>query len=267
MLAAMERRPLAANALGIALALVAAALNADAEPNKASPTGDPPVAAPPAAAAPQARVDGIVVDADATSDALVLTDTVAKKTYRLHPIAAAVYASSDGKTSVEAIAKSVSEGLGSTITADDVWDLCDLLADANLLVARVTPAGLHPGSFLVLPDGTDANGAVALQSDTAQKAAPAQSAADRRGKLAKEKDRKVSHRDSIRAEEAKKVSDPEIAALRTQRGKIRERFKSASEQEQKTLTVAATEVSGHELRKRRKSEEAKKFQQHDLQKR
>jgi hypothetical protein len=262
MLAAMEKRPLAANALGIALALVAAALNAHAEPSKASPTGDPPMSAPPATGAPQARVDGIVVDADATSDALVLTDTVAKKTYRLHPIAAAVYASSDGKTSVEAIAKSVSEGLGSTIAADDVWDLCDLLADANLLVARVTPPGLHPGSFLVLPDGTDASGAVALQSDAAQKAAPAQSTADRRGKLAKEKERKASHRESVRSEEATKGADAEIAALRSQRSKIRERFKAASEQEQKTLSLAAKEASGRELRKRKLSEEAKK-QLHD----
>jgi|GEM_PF-5505509 len=258
MLAAMQTRLLAANALGIALALVTAALNAHAEPTKVSPTGDPPVAAPPVAGAPQARVEGVVVDADATSDALVLTDTVAKKTYRLHPIAAAVYASSDGKTSVEAIAKSVSEGLGSTITTDDVWDLCDLLADANLLVARITPAGLHPGNFLVLPDGTDASGAVALQSDAAQKAVPAQSMADRRGKLMKEKDRKASHRESVRTEEATKSADAEVVALRAQTKKIRERFKAASEQEQKTLSVAAKDATNKEIRRRKAHEADKK---------
>ena len=111
-----------------------------------------------ASAFPTARTQGLLLAQE--DDVLLLRDEAAGKTYRLHPLAAAVFALSDGKTSPADIAARLPEVSGLDSTEEVVFAALDALADAKLLLARVTPPGSSPIDLVVLSDGVIGSGLV-----------------------------------------------------------------------------------------------------------
>jgi len=143
----------------VALLVVSLASPALAEGNPPSPAAN----APPRAPTAERRTQGIGYAVD--GDRFVLTDSRAQKTFRLHPIAAAVYALADGQKPLSAIRAEAEAASGMTTDEETLFAALDALADAGLLVARVTPPGsVELGSFVAV-DGTTGAGLVAATTE------------------------------------------------------------------------------------------------------
>jgi len=124
--------------------------------------GQPTPAAAQAAAFPTARVEKLSMSVD--GDELILKDEATSQRFRLHPVAAAVFALSNGKTSPAEIGKKIKELTGYSASEETVFAALDALADARLLTARVTPPGTTPVDLVVLIDGTIGSDLVAATS-------------------------------------------------------------------------------------------------------
>lgn len=168
---------------------------------------------PPAAKAeslPAARVEGLSFSVD--GDALVLKDESSGKISRLHVVAAAVFALSDGKTSPSAIRDKLAGLTGYTGTDELVFAALDALADAKLLQARVSPPGTSPLELVVAPDGTLGSALVAAASAEATKAEAKGASKEeaRKKNITKESAVKDSNRAFYKDEQQAKAADSEI---------------------------------------------------------
>lgn len=145
-------------------------------------------------------------------DAVIVTFTSTKSTVRLHPVAAAVFALSDGKRSVEAIRKEAEELTGYPLDEDTVFGVLDALADAKLLAARVSPPGSESDLDLVLlSDGTAGNELVT--------ASPGKGALEWGKARAQEEAAKVKLRAKRRAESEAKANKLELKKAEMERKK------------------------------------------------
>src|SRR3954452_9700384 len=82
-------------------------------------------------AVPAARSEGLLVQS--VGEETVIYDRETKVAHCLKPLAAIVFGSSDGRTTVGAIAKLSSERLGKTVSETDVADAVSQLDDLGLL--------------------------------------------------------------------------------------------------------------------------------------
>lgn len=190
------------------MVLVALAGPASAEPAPAKPG-----AAAPAKATAARKTQGITYAVD--GDALFLTDARAQKTYRLHPLAAAVYALADGQKPLAAIRAEAEQSSGLPVDDDTLYAVLDALADADLLVARVTPPGSSDlGSFVAI-DGTPGPALVALAPAKAGTLGLAEA------RVSEEKE-KVVRRPGRKLEAEKKRADASLMKSQEERVKARD---------------------------------------------
>ncbi len=170
----------------------------------------PVKAVAPAAALPTAKTADSTFAVD--GDALVVT--TGKTSVRLHPIAAAIFALSDGKRSIDAIRKDAEAASGYPIDEATVFAVLDALADAKLLSARVTPPGGESDlDLVVVADGTDAKDLVA---PTTAKTAP--------GEWLKQKNAEENAK--AKTVERHKIESVEKAADQTLKSAVAERKKA-----------------------------------------
>jgi hypothetical protein len=193
--------------------LVAMVLVALAGPASAEPAPAKPGAAAPAKATAARKTQGITYAVD--GDALFLTDARAQKTYRLHPLAAAVYALADGQKPLAAIRAEAEQSSGLPVDDDTLYAVLDALADADLLVARVTPPGSSDlGSFVAI-DGTPGPALVALAPAKAGTLGLAEA------RVSEEKE-KVVRRPGRKLEAEKKRADASLMKSQEERVKARD---------------------------------------------
>lgn len=179
-----------------------------------TPAGQGTAAEPAKSAVPQARTSGVTFGIEGGS--LVLADSSTTKIFRLHPLAAAVYGLADGQRSLEAIRAGAEASSGLPLDEAGLFAVLDALADANLLVARVTPPGsADPGSY-VAADGTLGS---ALLEPSTTKGAPEPTLASAR---MKEESRKVIERPERARESSAKRDDTQVQRAREQTAKARE---------------------------------------------
>jgi hypothetical protein len=82
-------------------------------------------------------------------DSLVVIDTERGSEHTLHPVTAAVWLSCDGATTVPAMRERIRRELSLDVPESVAWHILDRLADAQLLLFRVSPPG---GAMAVPPD-------------------------------------------------------------------------------------------------------------------
>jgi hypothetical protein len=82
---------------------------------------------------------GLLVEA--TADEIVVVDEETNEVFSLDPVAASVFTHADGTRDVAALVGELRTSIDPTATAELVWTTLDRLADAGLLVERVTPPG------------------------------------------------------------------------------------------------------------------------------
>lgn len=133
----------------LALVTMTFASPAFAEP---TPAKSPSSTEPAKTAGAQARTSGLTFGIEGGD--LVLSDSSTLKIFRLHPLAAAVYALADGQRSFEAIRTDAEAASGYPLDQATLFAVLDALADANLLMARVTPPGTTELDAFVVVDGT-----------------------------------------------------------------------------------------------------------------
>ena len=176
-------------------------------------------AATKAEALPTARTEGLSFSVD--DDALVLKDESSGKTSRVHVIAAAVFALSDGKTTPAAMRDKLAELTGFTGSDELVFAALDALADANLLQARVTPPGTSELELVVAPDGTLGSALVTASSTEVKKVAGAAAEELRKKALKSEAAAKSINRVRYKSEENAKNADKSVGELVTARKQAR----------------------------------------------
>lgn len=184
-----------------------------AGPARAEPAPAKPGAAAPAKTTAERKTQGITYAVD--GDALLLTDARAQKTYRLHPLAAAVYALADGQKPLAAIRAEAEQSSGLPLDDDALYAVLDALADADLLVARVTPPGSSDIGSYVAIDGTPGPALVALAPAKAGALALAEARAS-------EEKEKVTRRPGRKLEADKKRADASLMKAQEERVKARE---------------------------------------------
>ncbi len=200
---------------------------ADAPATK-SPAGTEPARG----TVPQARTTGVTFGIDGGS--LVLSDAASSKTFRLHPIAAAVYVLADGQRSLEAIRAAAEASSGFPLDEAGLFAVLDALADANLLVGRVTPPGSADFGSFVASDGTLGT---ALLEPTTTKGSPEPSLAAARKS---EEVRKAQLRpERVRESDAKR-NDPQLKRAAEETYKAR-----ASEAKTRREVLGASSEASH----------------------
>lgn len=237
--------------------------------------------------APAARTDGITFTVE--GDQLILKDEASGKLYRLHAIAAAVFALSDGKATPAEIRGKLGELTGYAGTDELVFAALDALADAKLLKARVTPPGTTPLDLVVTPDGLFGTGLVttataegkdldtkALSKEEARKKSLGKEAAVKSSNKirykseaeAKALDKGVVEKAAIRKESVEKHSESSakqaVSLKSTAKGESAQKDAAT-----KTLAAAhakAREAATNEASLRSKMEQAKKREVYEEQK-
>jgi hypothetical protein len=186
-----------------------------------------------ATALPSARTEGLSFSVD--GDQLLLKDESSGKISRLHPIAAAVFALSDGKTSPAGIQGKLADLTGYTGTDELVFAALDALADAGLLKARVTPPGTAPLDLVVTPDGLLGSSLVTAATAESKKIDPKGISAEEAKKknLASESAAKAGKQTARKQEEAAKAQNKEISERSTLRRKAVEAHLKLQESAQK----------------------------------
>jgi hypothetical protein len=255
-------RPLRPELIALLSALLLAAPVAHA--------ADPPAAAS-AAATPGARTADLSFSIDGGS--IVIKDAAAGSSYRLHPVAAAVFVLSDGKTTIADIRKGAANLTGYDVDETTAFAALDALADARLLLARVTPPGGSDLDLVVLTDGALGTELVASPApkegtkvDTAKLKERENQAKQANAKpRAMENEVKVKDHDVQSAVKAKTAAITDLVSAR-QRLKEAEAKKDNGAREKAASEVAATTTTARaaattEGRTRRTEQKTKQQQQ------
>lgn len=247
--------------LALLTALFAAAPLASAETVAPAKSAAP---AAPAASLPTAKTAGVTFAVE--GEAVRITDQANKATVRLHPIAAAIYALADGKTTLEAIRKGAEEASGYAIDEATFFAALDALADAKLLVARVTPPGGASTELdlVVLPDGgAGADLVVAVADaqpgrDDFAKAKVSESAAKKlvRGRVREESEAKAKLPARKLSEEAHKSAQADYVKAKTQLAtdKAAGKLKGEADEKRVVKEVATKRARSEELAKKQRVE-------------
>jgi hypothetical protein len=189
------------------------------------------------AALPTAKIAGATYVVD--EGAIVITRTAAKKSVRLHPIAAAVFALADGKTSVSGIREAAQKASGYELDDAAVFGVLDALADADLLVARVSPpGGSSELDLLVMDDGT--LGTALVTTVTPGKDA---GEADFAKVKVSEQKLKAVQRDRIRKESALKAERPALKLAREELAKKKSELTAARTKESDAKSKKVSEAA------------------------
>lgn len=189
----------------------------------------------PTSTLPTAKTEGSTFAVE--DDAVVVT--TGKSTVRLHPIAAAIFALSDGKRSIDAIRKGAEEATGYPVDEPTVFAALDALADAKLISARVTPPGGETElDLVVVADGTDAKELVA-------KATSKSPGADWTKVKASEEKAKRAVSEKHKSEAAEKRTDTKLKAAEEDRKKAFSAY-GAGRVKQEQALKAKTAKAGDE---------------------
>ena len=235
-----------------------------ADPAAATKAPSPAEPARPATA--QQRTSGITFALE--DDTLLLTDTAASKTFRLHPIAAAVYLLADGTRSLSSLRAEAEAASGLPVDDETLFAALDALSDAKLLVARVSPPGSTELAAFVTVDGVSGTDLVTVTTSTGTAAA---TVADIRQA---EQRRKAQHLQGRREEADRKKLRPELRLAADERAKAVGQLRSQAGKEEaakqaKTVTAAddaalrtararAEQSAKSELKRRKADEQEKK---------
>lgn len=238
-----------------------------AEPTAATKAPSPAEPARPATA--QQRTSGITFALD--DETLLLTDTAASKTFRLHPVAAAVYLLADGTRSLSALRAEAEAASGIPVDDETLFAALDALADAKLIVARVSPPGSTELAAFVTVDGVSGTDLVTATTSTGTAAA---TIADVRRS---EERKKAQHLAGRRTEADQKKLRPELRLAAEERAKAVGQLRSQAGKEEaakkaKTVTAAddaalrtararAEQSAKSELKRRKADEQEKKKDQ------
>ncbi len=235
----------------------------------AAATKAPSAAEPARPSTAQQRTSGITFALD--DETLLLTDTAASKTFRLHPIAAAVYLLADGTRTLSSLRAEAEAASGIPVDDETLFAALDALADAKLLVARVSPPGSTELAAFVTVDGVSGTD---LVTATTSAGTPAPSLAEARPR---EMERKRLHLRSRHEEADQKQQRPELRLAAEERAKAVGQLRSQAGKEEaakkaKTVTAAddaalrtararAEQSAKSELRRRKADEQQKKKDQ------
>jgi hypothetical protein len=140
--------------LRAALALLTASCSAPVAPTDAQTPTDAILLCPPEPTFDAAVLTNPVarfhrMQLSIVSDSLVVVDTERGSEHTLHPVTAAVWLSCDGATTVTAMRERIGRELSLDVPESVAWHILDRLADAQLLLFRVSPPG---GAMAVPPD-------------------------------------------------------------------------------------------------------------------
>lgn len=271
-------RTLRPELLALFTALFAAAPLASAEtvaPAKAAASTTAPATTTVGAPLPTAKTDGATFAVD--GEAILITNTATKATVRLHPIAAAIYALADGKTSLEAIRKGAEDASGYAIDEATLFAALDALADAKLLVARATPPGGSPEQDLVvLADGAATADLVAVAADAKPgrddfaKVKVAESAAKRKLRDRHRDEESVKAKQPLRkkSEEAHKAAYQDYVKAKAQldADKAAGKLKGEAEAKKFNELVQAKRVRAEEAAKKERVERREGFKKESAEK-
>lgn len=238
-----------------------------AEPAAATKSPAPVDPARPGVA--QQRTNGITFALE--DETLLLTDTAASKTFRLHPIAAAVYLLADGTRSLSSLRAEAEAASGLPVDDETLFAALDALADAKLLVARVSPPGSTELAAFVTVDGVSGTDLVTATTSGGT-ASPTVADARQREERAK------SGHIRVRREEAEqKKARPELRLAAEERAKavgqlrveaskeeVAKKAKTATASDEAALRTArarAEQSAKSELKRRKANEQEKKKDQ------
>lgn len=244
-------------ALVSALFLAAPAASADEAASAVAPASPLPTAK--------------TADSTFAVDGEALVITTGKRTVRLHPIAAAIFALSDGKRSIDAIRKGAEEASGYPIDEATVFAALDALADAKLLVARVTPPGAESDlDLVVVADGTDVKDLVAPTTATKEAGTTWLKQRDNEAKTKKdsfarhktESDAKAADPALKTSEQARKKSLAELSSARVkQESAVKAKKASSEDAEKVTAKRKLSEASAKSERTVRVKQKLKEEEQ------
>ncbi len=140
--------------LRAALALLTASCGAPVAPTDAQTTSDATLLCPPEPTFDSAVLTNPVarfrrMQLSIVGESLVVIDTERGSEHTLHPVTAAVWLSCDGATTVPAMRDRIGRELSLDVPESVAWHILDRLADAQLLLFRVSPPG---GAMAIPPD-------------------------------------------------------------------------------------------------------------------
>jgi hypothetical protein len=156
-----------------------------------------------AAAKPSARGGGLAFWIEGGS--VLIQDSATAQIFRLHPVAAAVFVLANGNTAVSDIRKGAVDLTGQDVDDATVFGALDALADAKLLVARVTPPGGSDLDLVVLTDG-----ALGTELVVPQPSSKAGAKVDAGKRKFAEHQAKKAHVQALQKESAAKRARPDI---------------------------------------------------------
>lgn len=248
----------------VTMTFASSALAAD----PAAATKAPSAAEPARPSTAQQRTSGITFALD--DETLLLTDTAASKTFRLHPIAAAVYLLADGTRSLSALRAEAEAASGLPVDDETLFAALDALADAKLLVSRVSPPGSTELAAFVTVDGVSGTDLVTATTSTGTAAATVVEARQ------SEQRRKAQYLKGRHEEADEKQARPELRLAAEERAKAVGQLRNQAGKEEaakkaKTVTAAdeaalraarvrAEQSAKSELKRRKADEESKKQQ-------
>lgn len=217
----------------------------------------------------QQRTNGITFALE--NETLLLTDTAASKTFRLHPIAAAVYLLADGTRSLSSLRAEAEAESGLPVDDEALFATLDALADAKLLVARVTPPGSTELAAFVSVDGVSGTDLVTVTTSSGT-ASPTVADARQREQRAKSQHIRVRHEEAERKKErpelrlaaeerAKAVGQVRMEASKEEAAKKAKSVNASDESALRAARGRAEQSAKSELKRRKADEQEKKKDQ------